>query len=119
MAPSLGYDIAKGGKSLMKMPMKIETEMFAPCGMNCMVCYKHCHTKKTKQPCGGCMVESKGKPEHCRKCKIKDCVQSKGITYCYECSDFPCKLIKNLEKSYNKRYSESLIENSRIVMVKP
>ena len=118
MAPSLGYDIAKGGKSLMKMPMKIETEMFAPCGMNCMVCYKHCHTKKTKQPCGGCMVESKGKPEHCRKCKIKDCVQSKGITYCYECSDFPCKLIKNLEKSYNKRYRESLIENSRIVMQK-
>ena len=81
MAPSLHYDIDKGGESLMKMPMKIDTEMFAPCGMNCMVCYKHCYTKKTKQPCGGCMVESKGKPEHCRKCKIKDCVQSKGITY--------------------------------------
>ena len=41
MAPSLGYDIAKRGKSLMKMPMKIETEMFAPSGMNCKLCYKH------------------------------------------------------------------------------
>lgn len=81
MAPSLGYYIAKGGRNLMKMPMKIEMEMFAPCGMNCMVCYKHCYTKKTRQPCGGCMVESKGKPEHCRKCKIKDCVQSKGIAH--------------------------------------
>lgn len=113
MAPSSRYDIAKGGEILMKMPMRIETEMFAPCGMNCMVCYKHCYTKKTKQSCAGCMGESTGKPEHCRKCKIKDCVQSKGITYCYECSDFPCKLIKNLESSYNKHYSESLIENSK------
>lgn len=115
MASSLRYDIAKGGKSRMEMPMKINTEMFAPCGMNCMVCYKHCYTKKTRQPCGGCMTESKGKPEHCRKCKIKNCVQLKGIAYCYECSDFPCKLIKNLEKSYNQRYDESLVKNSIIV----
>ncbi|WP_406241819.1 DUF3795 domain-containing protein [Tissierella carlieri] len=115
MASSLRYDIAKGGKSRMEMPMKINTEMFAPCGMNCMVCYKHCYTKKTRQPCGGCMTESKGKPEHCRKCNIKNCVQLKGIAYCYECSDFPCKLIKNLEKSYNQRYDESLVKNSIIV----
>jgi hypothetical protein len=26
----------------MKMPTeKIDTAMFAPCGMNCLVCYKH------------------------------------------------------------------------------
>lgn len=99
----------------MEMPMKINTEMFAPCGMNCMVCYKHCYTKKTKQPCAGCLPGDEGKPEHCRKCKIKDCVRSKGLIFCYECSNFPCKLIKNLEKSYNKRYEESLIENSLIV----
>ena len=36
----------------MKMPKKITTVMFAPCGINCMVCYKHC-SKKTRQPCGG------------------------------------------------------------------
>ncbi|MGO0807252.1 prolipoprotein diacylglyceryl transferase family protein, partial [Clostridioides difficile] len=41
-------------------------------------------------------------PEHCRKCKIKDCVCQKGLFYCFECFNFPCKLIKNLEKSYNK-----------------
>lgn len=114
MAPFLRYDCIKGGNSQMKMPKKIDTDMFAPCGMNCMVCYKHCYTKKTRQPCGGCMTESKGKPEHCRKCKIKDCVQSKDFTYCFACSDFPCKQIKNLEKSYNQRYSESLIENSKV-----
>ena len=54
----------------MKMPTeKMDTAMFAPCGMNCLVCYKHCYHKK---PCAGCLNSDMGKPEHCRKCKIKD-----------------------------------------------
>jgi hypothetical protein len=39
-------------------------------------------------------------------------VQEKGYMRCFECADFPCKLIKNLEKSYIKRYNVSLIQNS-------
>jgi len=38
----------------------------------------------------------------------------KGETYCFACADFPCKLIRNLEKSYNLRYDESLVANSRL-----
>ena len=75
----------------MRMPEKIEADMFARCGMNCMVCYKHCYHKK---PCAGCLNSDRGKPEHCRKCRIKDCAAGKNITYCYECADFPCKQIK-------------------------
>lgn len=37
------------------------------------------------------------------------------MSYCFECAEYPCKPIKNLEKSYNKRYQASLIENSRFV----
>ena len=97
----------------MKMPKEpIETIMFAPCGMNCKVCYKHCYTKKRSD---GCLKTDEGKPEHCRKCKIKDCVKLKGVSYCYECSENPCKLIKNLEKSYNTRYGASLVANSHFV----
>lgn len=100
----------------MEMTEKIEEIMFAPCGMNCMVCYKHCFTKKTRKPCLGCLANDEtGKPEHCRKCKIKDCVHEKGVKYCFECSKFPCKLIKSLEKSYNQRYKTSLIDNSLFV----
>ena len=90
---------------MMMKESDIETIMFAPCGMNCKVCYKHCYNKK---PCDGCLKSDIGKPEHCRKCKIKDCVKDKGLNYCFECSDYPCKLIKNLEKSYNKRYRQVL-----------
>lgn len=93
----------------MKMPKNISGNMFAPCGMNCTVCYKHCYVKKN---CPGCLNQDTNKPEHCRKCKIKDCVNLKGLTYCFECPEFPCKLIKNLEKSYNKRYNASLLKNS-------
>lgn len=97
----------------MKMPTEnLETTLFAPCGMNCMVCYRHCYHK---QPCAGCLKSDIGKPEHCRKCKIKDCIKAKGIRYCFSCREYPCKRIKSLEKSYNKRYHASLIENSRYV----
>ena len=96
----------------MKMPDKMDVGMFAPCGMNCKVCYKHCFHKK---PCAGCLNDDRGKPEHCRTCKIKDCAKEKGLSYCYECLAFPCSLINNLEKSYLKRYQASLLENSRSV----
>lgn len=97
----------------MKMPSEaIEARMFAPCGMNCMVCYRHCYHKK---PCEGCLKSDTGKPEHCRKCRIKDCVGEKGLSYCYECVNYPCKRIKPLEKSYRSRYGASLVANSRSV----
>ncbi len=96
----------------MKMPAAIDSALFAPCGMNCMVCYQHCYVKK---PCTGCLPGDEGKPAHCRKCKIKDCVLEKNLTYCFECCSFPCKLIKNLEKSYNQRYNASLVQNSLFV----
>lgn len=100
-------------RQTMKMPKgNIDVMMFAPCGMNCMVCRHHCYRKKS---CAGCLQSDMGKPEHCRTCKIKNCIEHQGGTYCFECSDYPCKLIKNLEKSYRKRYQASLMENSEAV----
>ena len=90
-------EVAERGRATMKMPKeKIDISMFAPCGMNCKVCYKHCYHKK---PCAGCLNSDKGKSEHCRKCKIKDCIKEKSLSYCFECAKYPCSLIKNLEKS--------------------
>ena len=98
------------------MPVEpIEPEMFAPCGMNCKVCYKHCYHKK---PCDGCLKSDRGKPEHCRKCRIKDCIRKKGLSYCFECAEYPCKQIKYLEKSYRTRYGASLMDNSQSVKEK-
>lgn len=57
----------------MKMPKdEIDINMFAPCGMNCIVCYRHCYHKKT---CAGCLNSDNGKSEHCGTCKIKNCIK--------------------------------------------
>ena len=96
----------------MGQPSLVDTSMFAPCGMNCSVCYKHL---KIKNACVGCMNGDAGKTEHCITCKIKACAISKEKTYCFECESFPCKSIKSLDISYIKRYGVSLVENSVIV----
>lgn len=93
----------------MKMPERIAPQMFAPCGMNCAVCYRRCASKK---PCAGCLSGEEGKPARCRVCKIKDCAAQRGLSHCFACGGFPCKAIEALEKSYNKRYRVSLVQNS-------
>ncbi|MBC5706417.1 DUF3795 domain-containing protein [Hungatella sp. L12] len=96
----------------MKMPEAIGSQMFAPCGMNCMVCFTHCSTKKA---CGGCLGNDESKPGHCRTCLRKNCAAERELSYCYECSDFPCRRIRDLDRSYRKRYGVSLIEQSLFV----
>lgn len=86
----------------------IAIHLLAPCGITCAVCYAHLRKSK---PCPGCLGRDASKPEHCRKCKIKDCVFDHGIRYCFECLSFPCATIKRLDKSYRQRYQVSLIEN--------
>ncbi|MDR0796352.1 MAG: DUF3795 domain-containing protein [Tannerella sp.] len=86
----------------------------APCGLDCFNCplYKGNITEEYKKqvseflgipleetPCEGCRDE-KG---HCKfatgeHCITWDCVQEKGVTYCYECADFPCKLLMPSQK---------------------
>lgn len=96
----------------MRMPETIDEALFAPCGMNCLVCYRHC---AHKTPCAGCLLGERGKPAHCRACALRDCVRQRGLAYCYECGDYPCRRIKNLERSYRTRYGASLMENSEQV----
>ena len=96
----------------MKMPEAIGSQLFAPCGMNCMVCFTHCSTKKA---CGGCLGTEESKPGHCRTCLRKNCAAERELSYCYEFSDFPCRMIRDLDRSYRKRYGVSLIEQSLFV----
>lgn len=84
--------------------------LIAPCGINCRVCYAYL---RTKNRCLGCRIDFINKPNYCITCKIKNCdFYKKGkAKYCYECKDFPCKLIKNIDKRYRTSYNTSLIKN--------
>lgn len=93
----------------MKMPDVLPEKMYAPCGINCTVCYVHL---RKKNACLGCWAQDLTKPEHCRKCKIKSCAAEQGVGSCAKCSTFPCPLIMRLDKSYRQRYQVSLIADA-------
>ena len=91
------------------MPDRIGKEMLAPCGFDCIVCYRHL---KPKGFCRGCLTDDEaGKTAHCRACNIKECAKGKKIVYCFECSEFPCKALENMDRNYVKRYGVSLVNN--------
>lgn len=94
----------------MKMPEKIDTIMFAPCGMNCKLCIKHLSESNS---CPGCLIDSPNKTKNALKCKIKKCLETKRVKYCGRCSEFPCKLIKKQDKNYKKRYNFSTLNNAK------
>ena len=87
-------------------------ELIAPCGMNCRICVSFfgytMNGKKRKIKCIGC----KPRDRSCAFIK-KICKQltKKEIDYCYECKDFPCKSLKNLDNAYRERYNMSMINN--------
>ncbi|MBA4348266.1 MAG: hypothetical protein C0413_05410, partial [Clostridiales bacterium] len=54
----------------MKPPEIIDVNMLAPCGLNCMLCYRHLG----KKPCPGCRARESQPDEYQRKCVMRACV---------------------------------------------
>ena len=84
-------------------------ELTAPCGLDCFNCpaYEGLITEEYKKqvaeflqipvedtPCKGCRRE-KGNCRFAtgRQCATWHCVQEKGVAFCYECAEFPCKML--------------------------
>jgi hypothetical protein len=82
---------------------QLDTDCIAPCGINCLLCYRHLCAK----PCPGCRREGEGKPEHCKRCRIKACALAQGYTHCHECPSFPCRPLAALDRRYRVRYGVS------------
>lgn len=86
------------------------SELIAPCGMNCGICYAYLR-EKTK--CPGCRGPDTEKLISCVRCKIKNCeiLQKEKLKYCFECENFPCGKVKHLDKRYRTKYGMSMIGN--------
>ncbi|MDD5287716.1 MAG: DUF3795 domain-containing protein, partial [Dehalococcoidales bacterium] len=93
----------------------MKEELIAPCGMNCGVCssYLAFFNDVKKQGikmsyCAGCRPRDK-------KCAFlkKKCPQllNREIQYCYECRDFPCDRLHQIDERYRIFYRMSMIEN--------
>jgi hypothetical protein len=90
--------------------MSANTQLIAPCGMNCGVCLAYL---REKRKCPGCHGEDTNKSASRIKFILRNCeiVKKSQSGFCYECEKYPCKRLKQLDKRYRTKYSMSMIEN--------
>ena len=91
----------------------MKTDLIAPCGINCALCYGFI---RPRNKCSGCRAADGDKPVSCTNCKIVACekrIQNKWST-CAPC-DTPCQRFKNLDKRYTSKYHMNLSENISII----
>lgn len=94
----------------------VKLRMIAPCGMNCALCSAHFRDNKK---CQGCHGDDAHKPYHCVECSIKNCLflSRTKSGFCYDCEQFPCRRLKQLDKRYQARYAMSMIDNLKNIRV--
>jgi hypothetical protein len=92
----------------MKMPCEVKKEMMAVCGINCLACSAYLNDTRK---CPGCRAEAdKHFRKSCINCLMKQCAYDKGLHWCFECVQFPCLKIKNINKRYTSKYEIDLIQ---------
>ncbi len=103
----------------MKKINPISEELIAPCGMHCAICSRYLsyvnNLKRSK--CIGCRP-IKGHTK-CSLLKMK-CIGikniSKGdISFCFECSQYPCRQLNHLDERYRNNYGMSMINNLEFI----
>jgi len=105
----------------------------APCGLGCFLCSiyeeniteeektqvsKYLNIPPEKVPCKGCRDE-KG---NCRfgknhSCPTWDCVQEKGVAFCYECKEFPCEKFRPTKDGVNFPHNIKMYNLCRIKLI--
>jgi len=90
--------------------MNFKTEHIAPCGINCATCLVFL---RDRNKCSGCWSKTGNKPKHCYVCRIKNCnyLDETYSKFCYECVNYPCTRLKQMDKRYIANFRYSLIEN--------
>ena len=94
----------------------MEAVLIAPCGMNCALCLAY---QRKKNHCSGCRIDDPGKFKSRSKCIILNCDkrQSSEADFCYVCSSFPCRRLKDLDKRYRTKYGMSMLENLEYIKI--
>ena len=93
----------------------MHADLIAPCGMNCALCANYLAMKYDLKKqglgmgyCPGCRPRGKNCIYMRKNCEL----MAKGrVTFCFECADYPCQKLKNLDKRYRTSYHLSMIAN--------
>jgi len=92
--------------------MKDKKALTAPCGLDCFNCeiyvdnltdelarviHEKVGVAKEEIPCEGCRQQD-GMHYHLPSegCATLDCVKAKGLTFCFDCGEFPCAMLAPL-----------------------
>jgi hypothetical protein len=94
--------------------LRFETSQIAPCGMNCGTCIGYL---RERNRCYGCRIPFDDKAKTRVRCVIKNCRLLSGVSsgFCYECKEYPCKRLKQLDKRYRTKYRTSFLENLQMI----
>jgi hypothetical protein len=96
-----------------------DTELVAPCGMNCSVCSRYLARKHDVRRKGVRMAYCAGCRPRDRKCaslkKRCELLLNHRVRFCYECGSFPCKNLERIDARYQKHYRTSFIENLNFI----
>ena len=95
----------------MKPPEHIDESMLAPCGLNCLLCYRHL----CKNPCSGCRAQGDEPDCYQRKCVMRACVLERGYFSCADCAERPCKRMKTFAKRYRDGYGADLYADAELM----
>ncbi|MBI9066406.1 MAG: hypothetical protein JEZ09_03870 [Salinivirgaceae bacterium] len=97
--------------SIQKLELKNYQGRVPACGCFCGGCPTYTREKK---PCPGAEINY----ARCENCKTFHlCCKDKGVSYCYQCDEFPCKKFKSWTKRWEK-YGQNFIENQNILKLK-
>jgi len=101
----------------MNTAVSFTSSHLAPCGINCGTCRAY---QRNRNSCPGCRIGSEEKIPHCSKCSIRNCESLEKLTsgFCYECKNYPCQRLKNLDKRYRTKYRMSMLENLMFIKEK-
>ena len=97
----------------------MDEKLIAPCGMNCGVCISYLAMKYeldkkgfARKYCAGYLPRGENCTFLARHCNL---LRKGLVRFCYECENFPCRWLKNLDKRYSTKYHMSMIENLEFI----
>jgi hypothetical protein len=56
-------------------------------------------------------------PNSCQRCIIRNCeiIKNNESGFCFDCSKYPCRRLKDLDKRYRTKYNMSMLENLQTI----
>jgi hypothetical protein len=97
------------------MKKSFAQELVAPCDMNCTVCSGYLALKYDLKSNGIRMSYCTGCRPRDKKCAFlkKTCknLMNHTVQFCYECKEFPCEKLKQIDMRYQKNFRMSLLKN--------